>query len=68
MVCLMDGERALWDARAVYFPEALGILDLFHVLERLWAVAHCFHKDTTSAWRRPTRSAAGWPKGRVAIG
>jgi hypothetical protein len=45
VVCLMDGERALWDARAVYFPEATGILDLFHVLERLWAVAHCFHKE-----------------------
>lgn len=45
VVCLLDGERALWDARAVYFPEAVGILDLFHVLERLWAVAHCFHKE-----------------------
>ena len=29
----------------MYFPEAVGILDLFHVLERLWAVAHCFHKE-----------------------
>ena len=44
MVCLMDGERALWDAQAVYFPDSTGVLDLFHVLERLWAVAHCFHK------------------------
>jgi hypothetical protein len=44
-VCLMDGERALWDAQRVYFPDAVGILDLFHVLERLWAVAHCFHKE-----------------------
>jgi hypothetical protein len=45
VICLMDGERALWDAQAVYFPEAVGILDLFHVLERLWAVAHCFHPE-----------------------
>jgi hypothetical protein len=45
VVCLLDGERALWDAQQVYFPEAVGILDLFHVLERLWAVAHCFHKE-----------------------
>jgi hypothetical protein len=45
VICLMDGERALWDAQAVYFPEAVGVLDLFHVLERLWAVAHCFHKE-----------------------
>ena len=29
----------------VYFAEAVGILDLFHVLERLWAVAHCFHAE-----------------------
>jgi hypothetical protein len=45
VICLMDGERALWDARAVYFPEAVGVLDLFHVLERLWAVAHCFRAE-----------------------
>ena len=45
VVCLMDGERALWEAQRVYFPEAVGILDLFHVLERLWAVAHCFHRE-----------------------
>src|SRR5262249_49906537 len=45
VVCLLDGERALWDAQQVYFPEAVGILDLFHVLERLWAVAHCFHAE-----------------------
>jgi len=45
VVCLLDGERALWDAQRVYFPEAVGILDLFHVLERLWAVAHCFHRE-----------------------
>src|SRR3954465_2630678 len=45
VICLMDGERALWDCQAVYFPEAVGVLDLFHVLERLWAVAHCFHTE-----------------------
>ena len=45
VICLMDGERALWDAQTVYFPEAVGVLDLFHVLERLWAVAHCFHTE-----------------------
>lgn len=45
VICLLDGERALWDAQGVYFPDAVGILDLFHVLERLWAVAHCFHTE-----------------------
>lgn len=25
VVCLMDGERALWEAKRVYFPEAVGV-------------------------------------------
>ncbi|AGA25620.1 ISKra4 family transposase [Singulisphaera acidiphila] len=45
VVCVMDGERALWEAQRVYFPEAVGILDLFHVMERLWTAAHCFHAE-----------------------
>jgi hypothetical protein len=52
VICLLDGERALWDAQRVYFPEAVGILDLFHVLERLWAVAHCFHKEGSDEARQ----------------
>jgi hypothetical protein len=52
VICLLDGERALWDAREVYFPEAVGILDLFHVLERLWAVAHCFHTEGSEEARQ----------------
>ena len=52
VVCLLDGERALWDAQEVYFPEAVGILDLFHVLERLWAVAHCFHTEGSDEAKR----------------
>ena len=45
VICLMDGERALWDMQREHFSRAVGILDLFHVLERLWAIAHCFHKE-----------------------
>src|SRR5829696_5691495 len=45
VVCLMDGERALWTAQQVYFDEAVCVLDLFHVLERLWTAAHCFHRE-----------------------
>jgi hypothetical protein len=45
VICLMDGERALWEAQRAYFSEAIGVLDLFHVMERLWAVAPCFHED-----------------------
>ena len=50
VVCLMDGERALWEmVEQMLIVQAgvpvIGILDLFHVLERLWAVAHCVHAE-----------------------
>ncbi len=45
VVCLMDGERALWEAKKVYFAGAVGVLDIFHVMERLWAVSHSLHKE-----------------------
>lgn len=43
VVCLLDGEKALWTMAAEWLPQAVGVLDLFHVLERLWAVAWCVH-------------------------
>jgi hypothetical protein len=43
MICVMDGERQLWKLAEEWFPRAVGILDVFHVLKRLWEVAHCFH-------------------------
>ncbi len=49
VVCLMDGEAALWDECRVWFDGAVGILDIFHVLERLWAVAHCLHPEGSEA-------------------
>jgi hypothetical protein len=52
VVCLMDGERALWDMQREHFSGAVGILDLFHVLERLWAVAHCCHAEGSDGARR----------------
>jgi len=45
LVCLMDGDRALWAMQEEHLPEATCILDLFHVLERLWTAAHCFHRE-----------------------
>jgi hypothetical protein len=45
LVCLMDGEAALWKAQQEWLPGAVCILDLFHVLERLWSVAHVFHRE-----------------------
>jgi hypothetical protein len=42
VVCVMDGERALWKMLVNYLTGIICILDIFHVLERLWQAAHCF--------------------------
>jgi len=42
VVCLMDGDRALWKTLKKYFSSIICVLDLFHVMERLWTAAHCF--------------------------
>ncbi|MGH9610244.1 MAG: ISKra4 family transposase [Bryobacteraceae bacterium] len=49
LVCLMDGQRSLWALKESWFGKAVGILDIFHVLERLWQVAHAFHGDGSDA-------------------
>ncbi|MGH9406922.1 MAG: ISKra4 family transposase [Terriglobia bacterium] len=45
LVCLMDGQRSLWELKESWFGRAVGILDIFHVLERLWQVAHAYHGE-----------------------
>jgi hypothetical protein len=48
LLFLSDGERALHDRQGEYLPEnAIGILDLFHVMERLWKAAWCFFEEAT---------------------
>jgi len=49
VVCVMDGERALWKMLLTMVPGVVCILDLFHVLERLWQAAHCFHPEGSEA-------------------
>jgi hypothetical protein len=49
VVCVMDGERALWRQLLALVPGVVCILDLFHVLERLWQAAHCFHPEGSEA-------------------
>lgn len=44
-VCLFDGESALWDEWLEWLGDTVGILDLFHVVERLWDAAYCFHVE-----------------------
>src|SRR4051794_4074250 len=46
VIFLSDGERALHDRQAEYLPgETVCILDLFHVMERLWKVAWCLFEE-----------------------
>ena len=47
LVCLMDGDRHLWSMQQQYLPDAIEILDLFHVIEKLWLAAHCFHREAS---------------------
>jgi hypothetical protein len=48
LIFLSDGERALHDRQGEYLPEgATCILDLFHVMERLWKAAWCFFEEST---------------------
>ncbi len=49
LVCLMDGQRSLWNLKQSWFSRAVGVLDIFHVLERLWQVAHAFHGEGSQA-------------------
>src|SRR4051812_21212971 len=46
VIFLSDGERALHDRQGEYLPEGtVCILDLFHVMERLWKVAWCLFEE-----------------------
>jgi hypothetical protein len=47
VVCVMDGERKLWRILKSMFPSVVCILDLYHVLERLWAIAYCFYPESS---------------------
>lgn len=66
LVCLMDGEAGLWEMQRQWLPRAVGILDLFHVLERLWQAAHCFHPEQSpEAERFVTRRLRHLLQGKV---
>jgi hypothetical protein len=61
LVFLSDGERALHDRQSEYLPEnVVCILDLFHVMERLWKVAWCLFEEATQK-----RQAHQWVEQRL---
>lgn len=49
LVCLLDGQQSLWSQKEAWFGRAVGILDIYHVSERLWTVAHCIHPEGSLA-------------------
>ena len=66
VVCIMDGETKLWDKQAEMFPEAVGVLDIFHVMEHLWPCVHRFEKENTpEAFRLFEKQFRGILEGRI---
>ena len=50
VICLCDGEKALWQTKRRYLKNTIEIADIFHALEKIWLAAHCFHdRGTTKA-------------------
>jgi len=45
IVAIMDGETKLRDLQELKLGRAVGILDIWHVTEYLWKLAHCFHSE-----------------------
>jgi len=45
VVAVMDGEAKLRDLQESKIRRAIGILDIWHVTEYLWELAHCFYRD-----------------------
>lgn len=46
-VCIMDGSKGLWTQARAELKGYTFILDLFHVLEYLWKVAHVFYPENS---------------------
>ena len=40
-----DGEKSLWEATEERFPGWIQILDVMHVMDKLWFAAHLYHKE-----------------------
>jgi hypothetical protein len=52
VICLMDGEHKLWERKHELLPEdVVEVLDLWHVMDRLWDVAKALHGTDDDASR-----------------
>jgi len=47
LVCLMDGERKLWDLQSQWLGRSVEILDFFHVLKRVREVSKFAESEAT---------------------
>jgi len=66
VVCIMDGETKLWKKQREMFPEAIGVLDIFHVMEHLWPCVHRFEAENTpEACRLFEKQFRGILEGRI---
>ncbi len=45
VIFIADGERGLWSLKEKYFPEAVEILDWYHMSEYLWKAVYVFYKE-----------------------
>lgn len=55
---LADGAEAIWDQQAIWFPKAEPCIDWVHIVEKLWAVGRCLHREGSD-------QLAAWVAGRV---
>ena len=59
VVCLMDGQEALWDGRERHVAgTVVEVLDILHVTPRLWQAAQLFHPEKS-------QEAAGFVRDRL---
>lgn len=52
VVVLGDGAKWIWDMAEEYYPNALQILDFYHVSEYVWAVARELYPDDSKSQRQ----------------
>jgi hypothetical protein len=53
LTVLADGARWIWNQLAEHLPGAVGVLDIYHASEHLWAAAHAHFGEGTAqahAW------------------
>ena len=55
VVCLTDGEKALRREQEHWLGRSIGVLDIWHVTEYLWAAAYCLHDEGSPQARQFVR-------------